>query len=65
MIVKTNCEAVITRFCRTVRETIQEQAMLAHGQRVLVGVSGGPDSVALLLVLLRLRSGMDIFLKID
>jgi tRNA(Ile)-lysidine synthase len=55
---------VITRFCRTVRETIQEQAMLAHGQRVLVGVSGGPDSVALLLVLLRLRSGMDIFLKI-
>ncbi|MBN2398553.1 MAG: tRNA lysidine(34) synthetase TilS [Deltaproteobacteria bacterium] len=36
---------------RTVRETIERHAMLAPGDRVGIAVSGGPDSVALLHLL--------------
>ena len=38
-------------FMARVHETLQAHAMLSPGDRVLVGVSGGPDSVALLGVL--------------
>src|SRR5436190_21339292 len=40
----------------TVRCTIERQALLAPGSRVLVGLSGGADSVALLLILRELEA---------
>jgi tRNA(Ile)-lysidine synthase len=43
-----------------VRRTVREREMLAPGQRVLVACSGGPDSVALVLVLHRLASELSI-----
>ena len=42
-------------FLDTVRLTIDKHRMLRPGQRVLVGVSGGPDSLALLTALVSLR----------
>ncbi|MCA9610750.1 MAG: tRNA lysidine(34) synthetase TilS [Myxococcales bacterium] len=36
------------------RRTVRERALLSRGERVLVAVSGGPDSAALLSVLARL-----------
>lgn len=47
-----------------VRRTIQAHDMLHTGSRVLVGVSGGPDSVALLRLLLELRREYDLFLAV-
>lgn len=43
-----------------VKETIKDYNLISHGERVLVGVSGGPDSIALLHVLHRLKGDMGI-----
>ncbi len=43
----------------TIRETIERLAMIAPGDRVLVALSGGPDSVALLRALFELRGELE------
>jgi len=44
----------------TVRETIRKYNMLTHGDGVVVGLSGGADSVTLLSVLVALRDKLEI-----
>ncbi|MFR9293157.1 MAG: ATP-binding protein, partial [Peptococcus niger] len=41
---------------------IQEQGLLAYGDRVLIGLSGGPDSMALCDLLCRMRESWGLFL---
>ncbi len=43
-----------------VEESIRRESLLAGGEHVLVALSGGPDSVALLRVLLALRGELDL-----
>ncbi len=52
------------RFIRNVTSTITRYDMLAPGDKVVVGVSGGPDSVALLHVLHVLRDQFGISLHV-
>ena len=44
---------------RQVLQTIKKYSMLQPGDKVLIGVSGGPDSVALLLVLKELSKELN------
>ncbi|MFB3109445.1 MAG: ATP-binding protein, partial [Candidatus Binatia bacterium] len=43
-----------------IRKTIQKYGMLSHGDSVLLGVSGGPDSVALFHLMLGLREELGL-----
>jgi tRNA(Ile)-lysidine synthase len=47
-----------------VRDFVQRYDLLRPGETVVVGVSGGPDSLCLLHVLLRLREEMDVCLHV-
>ncbi len=51
-------------FLDRVRATIQEHGMFKPGARILVGISGGPDSVALLHALLQLAREQSLTLGV-
>ena len=46
-----------------VRSFVQRYSLLAHGQHLVIGVSGGPDSLTLLHLLTRLRDEFDLQLR--
>jgi len=48
------------KFADQVLDTIQAHGMIIPGERVLIGVSGGPDSIALAQVLTDLEKDLDI-----
>ena len=48
------------KFIRAIEQTIRDYEMLQPGDPVLVGVSGGPDSIALLHVLLSLAPTLSL-----
>ncbi len=47
-----------------IRETLQKYGMLSHGDGVLLGVSGGPDSVALFHLMLGLREELGLHMAV-
>ena len=49
-------------FLETVQSTIKKYKMIRRGDRILIGVSGGPDSTALLTALVAIRQKLDISL---
>ena len=51
-------------FSHRIIDTIKHHDMLSHNGRVLIGLSGGPDSVALLLLMLLLQSRFNLTLGI-
>ncbi|MFA5118110.1 MAG: tRNA lysidine(34) synthetase TilS [Candidatus Omnitrophota bacterium] len=51
-------------FIDTVRNTLQEYDLIAQKDKILIAVSGGPDSVALTCALLALQKEFDIKLHI-
>lgn len=55
---------VVKDFLKKVEQTISRHNMLEHGDRVLVAVSGGPDSVVLLDVLDRLKGTFSLELVV-
>jgi len=54
----------VTDILKRVRRIIEAHGLLAPGDGIIVGVSGGPDSVCLLHVLLRLREEYDLRLHV-
>src|SRR3989338_541885 len=53
-----------TPLLNKIKKTIRRYSMLKQGDRVLVAVSGGPDSVALLHILLILKDELHLKLHI-
>ncbi len=57
-------DRILRRIQKKVRKTILEYGMLKTRDRVLVGVSGGPDSMALLHILIKMKSDLGITLAV-
>jgi tRNA(Ile)-lysidine synthase len=57
-----NSPEITDAFIGAIWGTIQRQAMLQQGDSVLVGLSGGPDSVCLLHLLHRIRERLNLTL---
>ncbi len=51
-------------FVKKIEETIRREGLLVAGERCVVAVSGGPDSMALLQVLAQLAPALDLFLVV-
>jgi len=51
-------------FLDEVRQTMETHGMVSPGEHVLMGISGGPDSVALLLCLVELRAELNLTLGV-
>lgn len=58
------CNPIEKKIFKIVEETIKNHKMFEPQDSVLVGVSGGPDSVALLHVLLKIASGLSLTLGV-
>jgi tRNA(Ile)-lysidine synthase len=54
----------MAKLLRQIRQTVEQNQLLAIGETVVVGVSGGPDSLCLLHALCRLRSEYDLILHV-
>ena len=56
----TRTLSIPDRFCRNVHRTIESHDMIQTGDAVLVAVSGGPDSMALVRVMMALAPGLNL-----
>ena len=54
---------LLMEMIRKVKETVRKHSMLAAGDRVLIGLSGGPDSVCLAVVLSMLKEDLSLSLS--
>jgi tRNA 2-thiocytidine biosynthesis protein TtcA len=57
-------QALVRTLAHGLKEAISQYRMIRHGDRILVGLSGGKDSMTMLLQLLRLQAIAPIYFEI-